>query len=77
MKTQKRPVKKQKRPVKIRSKRDLLRSKRDLLGCQLCNKPFTRGVMKKHKPTKMHIETAKNHRVKTQKRPIKKQKKTY
>ena len=28
--------------------------------CELCNKSYALGVMKKHKQTKMHIENAKN-----------------
>ena len=31
--------------------------------CELCNKSYALGVMKKHKQTKMHIENAKNHGV--------------
>ena len=31
--------------------------------CELCNKSYTKGVMKKHKQTKMHIENAMNHGV--------------
>ena len=31
--------------------------------CELCNKSYAIGVMKKHKQTKMHIENAKNHGV--------------
>ena len=42
--------------------------------CELCNKSYALGVMKKHKQSKMHIENVKNHGVKKQKRPIKKQK---
>ena len=31
--------------------------------CELCNKSYAIGVMKKHKQSKMHIENAKNHGV--------------
>jgi hypothetical protein len=31
--------------------------------CELCNKSYAIGVMKKHKQTKIHIENAKNHGV--------------
>ncbi len=31
--------------------------------CELCNKSYALGVMKKHTQTKMHIENAKNHGV--------------
>ena len=31
--------------------------------CEVCNKSYAIGVMKKHKQTKMHIEHAKNHGV--------------
>jgi hypothetical protein len=31
--------------------------------CELCNKSYAIGVMKKHKQTKMHIKNAKNHGV--------------
>ena len=44
--------------------------------CELCNKSYTIGVMKKHKQTKMPIENANNRGVKKQKRPIKEQKRT-
>jgi hypothetical protein len=39
--------------------------------CELCNKSYTIGVMKKHKQTKMPIENANNRGVKKLKRPIK------
>ena len=42
--------------------------------CELCNKSYAIGVMKKHKQTKLHIKDARNHLVKKQKRPIAKQK---
>ncbi len=44
--------------------------------CKLCNKSYAMGVMKKDKQTKLHIEDARNHLVKKQKRPIMKQKRT-
>ena len=31
--------------------------------CELCNKSYTLGTMKKHKQTKKHIENAKDHGV--------------
>ena len=31
--------------------------------CEVCNKSYAIGVMKKHKQTKMRIENAKNHGV--------------
>ncbi len=36
---------------------------RQTVLCKLCNKSYAIGVKKKHKQTKMHIESAKNHRV--------------
>ena len=42
--------------------------------CELCNKSYAIGVMRRHRHTKMPIENAKNHGVKKQKRPIRKQK---
>ena len=39
--------------------------------CEICNKSYVIGVMKRHKQTKIPIENAKNHGVKKQKRPMK------